>query len=182
MADIKDKIVTAESLGLIHEYHKAALSATQSDLESNITTSLNTLKTELADIYMSKWVNLSNKDVWIDESNATYEIGGEFDPKNFVGFVAKCNDEENDSTKYITFTKTEIANNGYPQEVKAHAFEFDESGNMQRYELWFYGGTSLQGSMCYILEASIRKFSVATGETSGALLSYTDLYGIKCGI
>lgn len=178
MADIKDKIVTAESLGVIHEYHKNALSAAQSVLESNITTSLNSLK----DVYMSKWVNLSNKDAWIDQSNATYEIGGEFDPKNFVGFVAKCNDEDNDSTKYITFTKTEIFNNGSPQEVKAHAFEFDENGNMQRYELWFYGGTSLQGSMCYILEASIRKFSVATGATSGALLSYIDLYGIKYDI
>lgn len=181
MADIKDRIITAESLKAVHDHHTTALSTAKSNLETNITNSLNELKTDLESIYMSKWVDLG-RNAWIDESNATYEIGGEFDPKNFVGFVAKCNDEENNSTKYITFTKTEIAKNGYPQEVKAHAFEFDESGNMQRYELWFYGGTSLRGSMCYILEASIRKFSVATGETSGALLSYTDLYGIKCGV
>lgn len=173
MAGIEHKLVTAESLKAVHEHHTNALST----MEYNMTNSFNNLK----NIYMPKWVDLG-KDAWIDESNATYEIGGEFDPKNFVGFVVKCNDEENNSIKYITFTKTNILNEGYPQEVKAHAFEFDEDGNMQRYELWFYGGESLGGLRCYMLEASVRKFSVATGEKTGALLSYTDLYGIKYNV
>lgn len=133
MAEIKDKVVTVESLSALHEYNK--------------------------ETYMPTWVDLGVAPI-------------QYNPSEFVSFVAESTDDANNEVRYIAFTDT--TSNSSTLDTHARTFEFDDAGNMKRHELYFYWG---EGG--YMVDATTSQFSIGTEETESSSLPYNKIYGIK---
>ena len=138
MVDVKDKVVTVESLKAVHMYNKYT--------------------------YVAKDDNVL---ILVDLNNGLLN----YNANDFIGFILETTDSDN-NIKQIMFTNKTKNNNS--SDVNVRAFDFDENMNMLIYELNFH-----YEDYNHIINSTLIKFTMQTGEKIISSLPYNRIYGIK---
>lgn len=137
MTEVRNKIVTVESLRAVHMYNR--------------------------NTYVSKDENVL---CLVDLEKALLQ----YNPNDFIGFILEIKDDN--ETKQIMLTNK--INNDETFDVIAQAFHFDEDMNMFIYKLYFHLIDN-----AYVIDSTLTKVVMLTGQKTLLPLSYGKIYGVK---
>lgn len=172
--EVKDKGVTVEGLSELHNHSKETY-MTKENPSGTGSFSMDGNAWFTGDVY----VEGSNKVAMasdLDMVTRVVDLGNapiQYEPHRFTSFILESVVGDNLDIVHIIFTKRIVDTTSLSLDTRAYAFEFDENGNINRHEIYFYWGDG-----GYMVDVTTTQFSIGTGQTKTSLLPYDKIYGV----